>query len=91
VVLARPGDSGPTSNAGCRIDQRGRWRLRREGHGRTRTALRLAYGVAGSGILGWVAEQLAAPIVRAHVRRTLHELKRTVEQQQTRAAAARRA
>jgi uncharacterized membrane protein len=72
------------------IDQRGRWRLRKAGRGRTRTELRLAYGVAGSGILGWVAEQLAAPIVRGHVKRTLHELKRTVEQEQTRAAAARR-
>jgi uncharacterized membrane protein len=72
------------------IDQRGRWRLREAGHGRTHTELRLAYGVAGSGILGWVAEQLAAPIVRGHVKRTLRELKRTVEQEQTRAAAARR-
>jgi uncharacterized membrane protein len=72
------------------IDQRGRWRLRDAGRGRTRTELRLAYGVAGSGILGWVAEQLAAPIVRGHVKRTLHELKRTVEQEETRAAAARR-
>jgi len=72
------------------IDQRGRWRLRGAGRGRTRTELRLAYGVAGSGILGWVAEHLAAPIVHGHVRRTLHELKRTVEQEQTRATAARR-
>jgi uncharacterized membrane protein len=72
------------------VDQRGRWRLRNAGRGRTRTELRLAYGVAGSGIFGWVAEQLAAPVVRGHVRRTLHELKRTVEQEQTRAAAARR-
>src|SRR5438552_711932 len=62
------------------IDQRGRWRLRGAGHGRTRTELRMAYGVAGSGLLGWVAEQLAAPIVRGHIRRTLQELKRAVEQ-----------
>jgi uncharacterized membrane protein len=72
------------------IDQRGRWRLRNAGGGRTRTELRLAYGVAGSGISGWIAEQLAAPVVRGHVKRTLRELKRTVEQEQTRAAAARR-
>src|ERR1700722_563742 len=35
------------------IDQRGRWRLRPAPGGRTRVEIRLAYGVAGSGIGGW--------------------------------------
>ena len=29
--------------------------------GRTRVELRFAYGVAGSGITGWIAELVAAP------------------------------
>jgi uncharacterized membrane protein len=74
------------------VDQRGRWRLRDCGDGETRVEFRLAYGVAGSGIFGWVAEQLAAPTVRGHLRRTLQQLKRQVEHEQLRtAAAARRA
>jgi hypothetical protein len=80
------------------IDQRGRWRLRArgtQGGGRgpiTRVELRLSYGVAGSGIFGWVAEHVAAPTVRGHLRRSLHQLKRQVEHEQLRnAAAARRA
>ena len=74
------------------VDQRGRWRLRDNGDGSTHVEFRLAYGVAGSGVFGWVAEQLAAPTVRGHLRRTLQQLKRQVEHQQLReAAAARRA
>jgi uncharacterized membrane protein len=74
------------------IDQRGRWRLREDGEGRTRVELRLAYGVAGSGLSGWVAERIAAPTVTGHLRRTVRRLKRMVEQEQLRArAAARRA
>jgi uncharacterized membrane protein len=73
------------------VDQRGRWRLReRDGGRRTRVELRLQYGVAGSGISGWVAEQVAAPIVRGHLRRTLQQLKRQVEHDQLRAQAAAR-
>jgi uncharacterized membrane protein len=74
------------------IDQRGRWRLRVRPHGRTRVELRLSYGVAGSGIGGWIAEIVAAPTVRGHLRRSLQQLKRQVEHEQLReAAAARRA
>jgi uncharacterized membrane protein len=79
------------------IDQRGRWRLRerRRGEGAapiTRVELRLSYGVAGSGVFGWLAEQVAAPTVRGHLRRSLQQLKRQVEHEQLRtAAAARRA
>jgi hypothetical protein len=54
--------------------------------------LRLAYGVAGSGRSGWIAERVAAPTVSRHIRRTLGQLKRMVEHEQLRErAAARRA
>jgi uncharacterized membrane protein len=66
------------------VDQRGRWRLRAREGGRTHVELRLAYGVAGSGLLGWVAEQVAAPTVRGHLRQSLGQLKRQVEHEQRR-------
>jgi uncharacterized membrane protein len=72
------------------VDQRGRWRLRALDENRTRVELRLAYGVAGSGILGWLAEQVAAPTVRGHLRRSLQQLKRQVEHEQLRRQAAER-
>jgi uncharacterized membrane protein len=72
------------------IDQRGRWRVRRRAGGRSHVEFRLQYGVAGSGIFGWVAEQLGAPIVRTNLARTLRQLKRQVEHEQLRAAAAAR-
>jgi uncharacterized membrane protein len=72
------------------IDQRGRWRLRQRRPGTTRVELRLQYGVAGAGIPGWLAEQVAAPVVRSHLRRSLAQLKRRVEHEQLRAAAAER-
>lgn len=72
------------------VDQRGRWRLREEPDDHTRVELRLAYGVAGSGILGWVAEHVAAPTVRGHLRRSLQQLKRQVEHEQLRRQAAER-
>jgi uncharacterized membrane protein len=72
------------------VDQRGRWRLRALDGGRSRVELRLAYGVAGSGILGWVAEHVAAPTVRGHLRRSLQQLKRQVEHEQLRRRAAAR-
>jgi uncharacterized membrane protein len=77
------------------IDQRGRWRLRSHGSDdapRTSVELRLSYGVAGAGVFGWVAEHVAARTVRGHLRRSLQQLKRQVEHEQLRnAAAARRA
>ena len=72
------------------IDQRGRWRLRERVPGRTRVEMRLAYGVAGAGIFGWVAERIAGPTVRGHLRRTLAQLKRQVEHEQLRKSAAAR-
>ena len=72
------------------IDQRGRWRVRPQSNGRTRVELRMAYGVAGSGLWGWLAEHLAAPTVSGHLRRTLHQLKRLIEYEQLRERAAAR-
>ena len=88
VEWAPPGDLAWNSITG--VDQRGRWRLRAESPNRTRVELRLAYGVAGSGIFGWLSEQLAAPTVRGNLRRSLQQLKRQVEHEQLRAAAAAR-
>src|SRR3954468_20578870 len=73
------------------LDQRGRWRLREGARaGWTRVELRWQYGVAGAGIFGWLAEQVAGPIVRGNVKRTLQQLKRAVEHERQRAEAARR-
>ena len=72
------------------VDQRGRWRLRELPDGRTRVEFRYAYGVAGAGIPGWIAELVAAPQLGGHLRRTLQQLKRQVEHEQLRAEAAAR-
>jgi uncharacterized membrane protein len=72
------------------IDQRGRWRLRDTGDGRTRVELRFAYGVAGGGISGLVSEWVAAPTLGSNLRRSLHQLKRQVEHEKLRTEAARR-
>jgi uncharacterized membrane protein len=88
VEYDEPRDIAWTSVTG--IDQRGRWRLREREGERTHVELRLSYGVAGSGILGWVAERIAAPTVRANLRRSLAELKRQAEHELARARAAER-
>lgn len=72
------------------VDQRGRWRLRDTDDGRTRVEFRFAYGVAGAGLSGLIAERVAAPTISRHVRRSLHQLKRQVEHEKLRAEAARR-
>lgn len=72
------------------VDQRGRWRLRAAPAARTRVELRLAYGIAGSGLGGWVAEHVAARTVDAHLHRTVEQLKRLVEADEARARAAAR-
>lgn len=72
------------------LDQRGRWRIRERSPRRSSVELRLSYGVAGAGISGWVAEQVAAPTVRSHLRQTLERLKRQVEHEQQRFEAAAR-
>jgi uncharacterized membrane protein len=85
-----PRDFAWTSVTG--LDQRGRWRLRPASAGRTRVEIRLAYGVAGAGPAGWLAERIAAPTVAGHLRRSLQQLERLVEHEQLRErAAARRA
>ena len=88
IEFDEPCDFAWTSVAG--LDQRGRWRLRAVRDGVTRVELRLQYGVAGAGIPGWIAEQVAAPMVRTNLRRSLNQLKRRVEHEQLRAAAAAR-
>jgi uncharacterized membrane protein len=88
VEFDEPRDVAWTSVTG--LDQRGRWRLRDASDGRTRVELRLAYGVAGSGLAGWVAEHIAAPTVSGHLRRSLQQLKRLVEHEQLRDRAAER-
>jgi uncharacterized membrane protein len=72
------------------IDQRGRWRLRESQDGRTKVELRMAYGVAGSGRSGWIAERVAAPTLTGHLNRTLAQLKRMTEHEQLRRRAAER-
>jgi uncharacterized membrane protein len=72
------------------VDQRGRWRLRAAPGGRTRAEIRLAYGVAGAGISGWLAERLAAPAVSRHLRNTVAQLRRVVEHEHSREQAAQR-
>jgi uncharacterized membrane protein len=90
VEWDEPCDFAWTSVTG--IDQRGRFRLRRAPGGHTQVEFRLAYGVAGAGLSGWIAERIAAPTVSAHLRRSLQQLARQVENEQTRErAAARRA
>jgi uncharacterized membrane protein len=88
VEWDEPCDLAWTSVLG--VDQRGRYRLRPRPGGRTRVELRLAYGVAGSGPWGWLAERLAAPIVHGHLRQTMQQLKRFVEYEQLRERAAER-
>jgi uncharacterized membrane protein len=88
VEFAPERDLAWTSVTG--VDQHGRWRLRPLADGGTRVELRLQYGVAGGGIWSWLAEQVAGPTVRGHVRHTLGELKRIVEQERIRSAAAER-
>jgi uncharacterized membrane protein len=76
------------------IDQRGRWRVRERSMGshppRTHVELRLSYGVAGAGPLGWISERLSAPTVTSNLRKSLQQLKRAVEHEQLRRAAAER-
>jgi uncharacterized membrane protein len=88
VEWSEPRDMAWTSVTG--VDQRGRWRIRPLPRGRCRVELRYAYGVAGSGLPGWFAEQVAAPTIRRHIRRTLQQLKRQLEHERQRAENERR-
>ncbi len=93
VEHSPPWDLAWTSVTG--VDQRGRWRVRarpdrRDGTPCTAVELRLSYGIAGAGLGGWLAERLAGPTVTGHLRRSLEHLKKQVEHEQARAAAAAR-
>jgi carbon monoxide dehydrogenase subunit G len=72
------------------VDQRGRWRLRPISEGRTRVEIRLAAGVAGSGLAGWLAERIAQPAISSHLRSTVSQLARLVEHERMREQAAQR-
>jgi uncharacterized membrane protein len=72
------------------VDQRGRWRLRSIAAGRTSAEIRLAAGVPGSGVSGWIAERIAQPIVGSHLHSTVEQLTRLVEHERMREQAAAR-
>jgi uncharacterized membrane protein len=76
VEFEEPGDMAWTSVLG--VDQRGRWRLRERGPNRTWVMFRLSYHAPG-GLLGWLSDQLSAPIVRNNIHHTLENLKRHIE------------
>jgi uncharacterized membrane protein len=88
VEFSEPLDMAWSSITG--VDQRGRWRLRRAGGGRTKVEFRFAYGVAGSGITGYIAEHVAAPFIRNHLRSSLQQLRREVQHEHMRQTAAAR-
>ena len=76
VEFEEPGDMAWTSVLG--VDQRGRWRLREHGPSRTSVIFRLSYHAPG-GLLGWLSDQLSAPMVRSNIHHTLENLKRHIE------------
>lgn len=61
------------------VDQRGRWLVRELGPDRTRITFRFAYGVAGSGITGMIAERVASVPLRRRFRASLQNVKRALE------------
>jgi uncharacterized membrane protein len=83
-----PGDLAWNSVTG--IDQRGRWRLRAAPRGRTQAEIRLAYGVAGAGPMGWLAERIARPAVSGHLKASVRQVARLVEHERLREQAAER-
>jgi uncharacterized membrane protein len=72
-----PGDLAWSSVTG--VDQRGRWRLRELSPRSTRVTFRFAYGVAGSGLSGLIAERVAARPLRRRLRRSLENVRRAIE------------
>lgn len=77
VEWSPEGDMAWSSVTG--VDQRGRWRLREQTDGRTRVSFRFAYGVAGSGISGLLAERVAALPLGRRFKRSLQRVKQTLE------------
>lgn len=78
-----PGDMAWSSVTG--VDQRGRWRLREQADGRTKLIFRFAYGVAGAGIPGLIAEWVAARPLRKRFGESVFNVKRAVEAEHLRA------
>src|SRR3954447_16923301 len=76
VEFDEPSDMAWTSVTG--IDQRGRWRLRESGDGRTRVTLRLSYDAPG-GILATIADRLARSMVSENLEKSLEGLKSEFE------------
>jgi uncharacterized membrane protein len=76
VEFAEPGDIAWNSVTG--VTMRGRWRLRERVPGETEVVLRLAYQAPG-GLMGLLADRVAAPIVRRSLRRSLRNLQMLVE------------
>jgi carbon monoxide dehydrogenase subunit G len=72
-----PGDFAWSSVTG--VDQRARWRLRELSPGSTRVTFRFHYGVAGSGLIGLVADRVAARPLRRRFRRSLENVRRAIE------------
>ena len=76
VEFDPPCDMAWTSITG--VDHRGRWRLR-PGNGEcTEVELRVTYYAPG-GVMGSIADLVAWPIVRRHLRRSLQALKQRIE------------
>ncbi len=67
------------------VDQRGRWHLRDRPGGDTRVNFRFAYGVAGAGIAGVLAEHVAARWLRGDFKRSLRAIKEILESSGARA------
>jgi acyl-CoA synthetase (AMP-forming)/AMP-acid ligase II/carbon monoxide dehydrogenase subunit G len=76
VEYDEPGDLAWTSVTG--IDQRGRWRLRASGDGRTTVTFRLSYAAPG-GLLATISDRLSAPVVARNLSQSLDNLKLELE------------
>jgi uncharacterized membrane protein len=76
VEFDPPCDMAWTSVAG--VDHRGRWRLRPTDGDRTRVELRMIYHAPG-GILSYLVDLAAAPVLKRHLQRSLTALKQQVE------------
>jgi uncharacterized membrane protein len=76
VEFEEPGDLAWNSVTG--VTMRGRWRLRERTPGETEVGLRLAYQSPG-GLMGLIADRVAAPIVRRSLQRSLRNLQMLVE------------
>jgi uncharacterized membrane protein len=76
VEYDEPGDIAWNSITG--VTMRGRWRLRERGDGVTEVDLRLAYQAPG-GLMGLIADRVAAPMVSRSLKRSLRNLQMLVE------------